>query len=89
MNTQNKTLPNIKDKLGRQVHFGDKFLAKMMTPSFEKGTLVTVVEDVSKENLDCERNYDVEDAEGNRLWNAYMVIRNGVKLEKGQNEHTK
>ena len=72
---------DIKDRNGNEVYFGDKFIAKMITPSFEKGTLVTVVEDMSKENIDCDRNYDVEDSQGNRLWNAYMVITNGDKLQ--------
>lgn len=73
---------DIKDKNGNEVYFGDKFLAKMIEPSFEKGTIVTVVEDSSEENMACGRNYDLEDEQGNRLWNAYMVIVNGEKLSK-------
>ena len=71
---------NIKDKEVNRVYFGDRFLAKMIEPSFEKGTVVTVVEDLNEENLDCGRNYDLEDIDGNRLWNAYMVIVNGIKF---------
>ena len=71
---------DIKDKSGQDVYFGDKFVAKMIQPSHEKGTVVTVVEDLSEENIACDRNYDVEDEQGNRLWNAYMVIRNSNKL---------
>ncbi len=71
---------DIKDKKGNDVFIGDRFLAKMITPSNENGTLVTVVKDESEENLRCGRNYDVEDKEGNRLWNAYMVIINEEKL---------
>jgi len=73
---------NIKDKNGNDVYFGDRFVAKMITPSQEKGTVVTVVEDLSPENIDCDRNYDVEDENGDRLWNAYMVIANGDKISQ-------
>ena len=73
-------LIDIKDKNGNYVFFGDKFIAKMIEPSPEKGTLVTIVKNESPENLECGRNYDVEDKNGDRLWNAYMVIRNQVKI---------
>jgi hypothetical protein len=64
---------NIKDKNGNKVFFGDKF--RLAT-----GRIVTVVKDTSPENLDCDRNYDVEDDEGDRVWNAYIVIAHGEKL---------
>lgn len=83
MNMHNKSRKDkidIKDKEGNEVYFGDRFLAKMVEPSFEKGTIVTVIEDLSEENVACGRNYDLEDIDGNRLWNAYMVIVNGIKL---------
>ena len=66
---------NITDAFGKDVNFGDKFDAYMIRPSLLPPTKVTVVKDVSKENLDCDRNFDVEDAKGNRIWNAYMVIK--------------
>jgi len=75
------TLANIKDKSGNNVYFGDKFLAHMVRPSHEAGTLVTVVEDLSEENISCDRNFNVEDEKGNRIWNAYMVITGGTKKE--------
>ena len=68
---------DIKDKDYNNVYFGDKFLAHMIIPSFQPGTIVTVVKDESKENLSSGRNYDVEDRDGNRIWNAYLVIRHG------------
>lgn len=71
---------DIKDKNGNTVYFGDKFIAQMVEPSYAKGTLVTVVKDLSDENIACDRNYDLEDEKGDRLWNAYMVITNGVKV---------
>jgi hypothetical protein len=71
---------NIQDKNGNDVFIGDKFIATMISPSHEKGTLVTVVEDLSEENIACDRNYDLEDEQGNRLWNAYVVIVNGEKF---------
>ena len=75
------TLANIKDKSGNSVYFGDKFLAYMVRPSHEVGTLVTVVEDLSEENISCDRNFDVEDGKGNRIWNAYMVITGGTRKD--------
>jgi hypothetical protein len=78
--TPKSTEIDIKDKNGNSVYFGDKFLAKMIESSSENGTVVTVVEDLSEENISCGRNYDVEDFNGNRLWNAYMVISNGAKI---------
>jgi len=71
---------NITDRNDETVYFGDKFMAHMITPSIFPGTVVTVVKDISSENLDCDRNFDVEDEKGNRIWNAYMVIKNGTKL---------
>lgn len=70
---------DIRDVNESEVFFGDKFIAKIIRPSLVRGTLVTVVEDVSDENLDCGRNYDLEDQDGNRLWNAWTVIRGGEK----------
>ena len=71
---------DITDKNGDTVSFGDRFIAYIIQPSLVPGTLVTVIEDTSPENIECDRNYDVEDEQGNRLWNAYTVIKNGVKL---------
>lgn len=79
---------NIKDKDGNDVFFGDKFLAKMIEPSYEKGTIVTVIEDLSAENIECDRNFDVKDYDGNRIWNAYMVIANGKKLNEQTTTNT-
>jgi hypothetical protein len=59
---------NIKDANGNKVYFGDEFIAS------HGNTKVKVVEDTSPENIGIGRNYDVEDDEGNRIWNAYMVI---------------
>jgi len=81
-----KTKPNITDKNNNEVNFGDKYLATMITPSTEKGTVVTVVIDLSKENIDCDRNFNVEDDEGNRIWNAYMVIRTSEPLTNQSEE---
>jgi len=80
------TIPNITDKNNNEVNFGDKYLATMITPSTEKGTVVTVVIDLSKENIDCDRNFNVEDDEGNRIWNAYMVIRTSEPLTNQSEE---
>ena len=71
---------NITDKNNNLVYEGDVFEARMIEPSFETPTKVSVVKDLSKENLECGRDFDVEDKDGNRLWNAYMVIKNGVAL---------
>jgi len=71
---------NINDSNGDPVFVGDVFEAHMIRPSFVKPTLVTVVKDISEENTSFDRDYDVEDADGNRLWNAYMVIKNGTKV---------
>lgn len=70
----------ITDKNNNPVYVGDEFLVRMIEPSVQKPTKVRVVKDTSPENIECGRNYDVEDDKGNRLWNAYMVIKNGVKL---------
>ena len=67
---------DIKDKNENDVFFGDKFLIKTVNSE----TVVTVVKDLSPENIECDRNYDVEDEEGNRIWNAYMVIRGREKI---------
>ena len=71
---------NITDKNNSPVYVGDEFLAKMIEPSIQMPTRVKVVKDTSPENLECDRNYDVEDDKGRRIWNAYMVIKNGVKV---------
>ncbi len=71
---------NITDKNNNPVFVGDEFKARMIEPSFETPTIVKVVKDISDENLACDRDFDVEDIQGNRLWNAYMVIKNGVAL---------
>ena len=78
-----KTMIDIKDVNGDDVFYGDKFMAYMVRPSHEKGTIVTVVPYIHNEELnEVEEKYDVEDSEGNRLWNSYMVIRNGEKLKE-------
>jgi len=76
---------NIKDSYGNDVYFGDTFWAYMMRPSAVLPTKVTVVKDESEENLECDRNFDVEDEKGNRLWNAYMII--AVDCERGDKPH--
>lgn len=68
---------NIKDKNNQDVFIGDRFMVEG-TPK----RMVTVVDDFSEENMECDRDYDVEDKDGDRVWNAYMVIVNGVKLAK-------
>lgn len=74
-----KDLVNITDREGNQVFVGDKFEARM-TPSQLTPDVVTVVKDITPENLECDRDFDVEDSEGNRLWNAYMVIKNNNRI---------
>jgi len=76
---------NITDKDGNHIYFGDTFWAYIMQPSASEPVKVTVVEDRSQNNLDCDRNFDVEDGNGKRIWNAYMVISNG---ERGDVPHT-
>lgn len=76
-----KEKANIKDSYGNDVYFGDTFWAYMMRPSAVAPTKVIVVKDESEENLECGRNYDVEDEKGRRLWNAYMII--AVDCERG------
>lgn len=75
---------NITDAYGNEVFFGDEFDAYMIKPSLVAPTKVRVVLDESEENLSFDRNYDVEDKNGNRLWNAYMVIKgNDYKWDGG------
>ena len=76
---------NIKDSDGRDVYFGDTFWAYMMIPSSSPPTLDTVVKDGSVENIECGRNFDVENQEGKRIWNAYMVIAHDC--ERGDKPH--
>jgi hypothetical protein len=71
---------NITDKNSNPVYEGDVFNAYMIRPSNLPPTKVTVVKDISSENLELDRDYDVEDSEGNRIWNAYIVIKNGEKI---------
>jgi len=71
---------NITDKNDNPVYVGDVFEARMIEPSFEIPTRVKVVKDISPENLECDRDFDVEDEKGNRIWNAYMIIKNGVLI---------
>ena len=71
---------NITDKNNNPVYVGDMFEARMIEPSFEKPTLVRVVKDLSPENIEFDRDFDVEDELGNRLWNAYMIIKNSTKV---------
>ena len=80
-----KEKANIKDSNRNDVYFGDTFWAYMMRPSAVPPTKVTVVKDESEENLECDRNFDVEDEKGNRLWNAYMII--AVDCERGDKPH--
>ncbi len=72
---------NINDKNNNPVYEGDVFEAYIITPSTFPSTRVKVIKDISFENRECDRDFDVEDNEGNRLWNAYMVIRNGQPIE--------
>lgn len=67
---------NITDKNNNPVYEGDEF--NVSTPSDFLGTRVRVVKDISAENVACDRDFDVEDSEGNRIWNAYIVIKNGI-----------
>lgn len=71
---------NITDKNNNPVYVGDIFEAKIIEPSFETPTRVKVIKDISQENIDCDRDFDVEDDKGNRIWNAYMIIKNGIAL---------
>ena len=77
---------NITDAFGKDVFFGDMFDAYIMRPSMSEPTKVTVVKDVSKENLDCDRNFNVEDKNGDRVWNAYMVIKSNDYVWDGGKE---
>jgi len=72
---------NITDKNNNPVYIGDIFNAYMIFPSLVPPTKVKVVKDISPENMEFDRDFDVEDSDGNRLWNAYMVIKNGVALK--------
>lgn len=71
---------NITDKNNNPVYEGAYFLVRMVEPSFSKPTLVKVVKDISQENMEFDRDFDVEDSDGNRIWNAYMVIKCGEKV---------
>ena len=76
---------NIKDAYGNDVYFGDIFDAYIMTPSLVPPTKVKVVKDESVENLAIDRDFDVEDEKGDRIWNAYMVIKgNDYKWDGGK-----
>lgn len=76
---------NITDKEGKSVYVGDKFWAYIVSPTLSKPTEVTVISDTTEENLSFNRDYEVEDNEGNKLWNAYMVIKNRDRVKKGEN----
>ena len=81
-NTMKTEKANVKDSDGNDVYFGDTFWAYMMRPSAVAPTKVTVVKDESRENIECDRNYDVEDDKGNRIWNAYTIIADCQRADK-------
>ena len=65
---------NINDKNDNPVYVGDVFDVNGITK-------VKVVKDLSKENIECDRDFDVEDEEGNRIWNAYIIIRHSLAIK--------
>jgi len=85
----NKYKINMTDKNNNAVYEGDVFYANLISPSLFPATKVSVVKDVSTENLNIDRDFDVEDEDGNRIWNAYMVIKYGErnKPEEIQNNY--
>ena len=80
---------NTKDKNGDKIYVGDEFWAYIVEPTFYPPTRVTVVWDDSVENMKFERNYDVEDEKGNRIWNAYMVLAHGDRVKESLSEYHK